>query len=260
VGVSPEWHLAMATTAFFETELAERAAARLWSRDFAMRDLGYVRPVRLGQHVYRLTICRGDTGYLKTFFTSQLGAWDSRARAELDKVRSKAEVERELPSLLVLHGFADEPKLLACAARVGCVSSSTLRDGLKRLRNELAFTFKTAVTEDDPKLRGVLATGFKDLVAETIAARAAGDLRGQRWEHLLARLQERSGLSGRALFKPLRFALTGRLQGHDLRELVDLLELCEAGAPWNAEFVPLDHRISTLSDWLASQHDQLVSV
>lgn len=51
VGVSPEWQLAIATTAFFETLSVERATARKWSRDFLSRDVGYVRATRLGDQV-----------------------------------------------------------------------------------------------------------------------------------------------------------------------------------------------------------------
>lgn len=51
VGVSPEWQLAIATVAYFETECADRATARHWSRDFVSRDVGYVRSARLGEQV-----------------------------------------------------------------------------------------------------------------------------------------------------------------------------------------------------------------
>ena len=51
VGVSPEWQLAVATVAFFETLSLQRATARKWSRDFQSRDVGYVRAARLGDQV-----------------------------------------------------------------------------------------------------------------------------------------------------------------------------------------------------------------
>ena len=52
VGVSPEWQLAIATVAFFETLSPERATGRQWSRDFMSRDIGYVRVAKLGDHVH----------------------------------------------------------------------------------------------------------------------------------------------------------------------------------------------------------------
>eukprot|EP00929_Paragymnodinium_shiwhaense_P084732 TRINITY_DN45336_c0_g1_i2.p1 TRINITY_DN45336_c0_g1~~TRINITY_DN45336_c0_g1_i2.p1 ORF type:complete len:523 (-),score=100.58 TRINITY_DN45336_c0_g1_i2:30-1598(-) len=51
VGVSPEWQIAMATTAFFETACQERALQRKWSPDLSTRDEGYMRVVKLGQNV-----------------------------------------------------------------------------------------------------------------------------------------------------------------------------------------------------------------
>eukprot|EP00913_Durusdinium_trenchii_P020552 g19305.t1 len=43
VGVSPEWQLAIATVAYFETKFSDWATARKWSQDFQSRDIGYER-------------------------------------------------------------------------------------------------------------------------------------------------------------------------------------------------------------------------
>ena len=66
VGVSPEWQLAIATVAYFETKLPDRATNRKWSRDFLSRDIGYVRAARLGEQV-----CLGkESSFFQRFSSS----------------------------------------------------------------------------------------------------------------------------------------------------------------------------------------------
>ncbi|CAE8611684.1 unnamed protein product [Polarella glacialis] len=269
VGVSPEWQLAVATVAFFETETADRAFAHQWSRDIAARDVGFTRVARLGHHVYRLSVYRGGGQGLTTFFASQLGHWGPQERAELDAQLSTSELERRLPALLVLHGFADEPELLACAARVAAAGSLTLREALRRLREELAYNFEAEASTaslgtGSPEVKALLVEdgGFREVAAALLEEAAAEGrtpsltnlaVDGGSWTQLLRSLQERTGRSGRRLFRPLRFALTGRLAGHDLQELLRLLQLLEAGAPWGPQLIPLDARLAAVQRWLTRQ-------
>lgn len=59
----------------------------------------------------------------------------------------------------------------------------------------------------------------------TEAARAAGEIdwAGDPWHALTGRLKERTGRKGRALFLPLRLALTGREHGPDMAQLLPLI-------------------------------------
>jgi len=254
VGVSPEWQFAVATVAFFETVSMERALSREWSEDSSARDQGFVRVVKFGPHIYRFTVRRSEDARLNTFFAAQLGTWDRHARAGLDETLCTSDLEQRLPSVLVLHGFADDPELLACAARIGASGAFTLREALKHLQAELSFKFKTAVANGGNDVKAILADGFYEIATELVAIHAEGSLTAARWPGLVADLQKRRGLSGPRLYRPLRLALTGQLQGHDLQELLQLLELLDAGAPWNGELVPLKVRIATLERWL--QHLQ----
>ncbi|CAK0809862.1 unnamed protein product, partial [Prorocentrum cordatum] len=136
VGVSPEWQVAVATTAFLETAAPGVALLRKWSRDPASRDEGFVRVAKFGTHVYRLAVYRGEGERLTTFYATQLGRWDARARAELDEQLTTSELQQRLPAVLVLHGFADEPELLACAASVAASGALTLREAWGRRAEE----------------------------------------------------------------------------------------------------------------------------
>ena len=182
VGVSPEWQLAIATTAFFETLTPERAVRRQWSRDFMSRDVGYMRAARLGEHVslgrselslnmslqlpccgaflacllvwrYRICIRRNEHGNLTTFFSAQLGTWDARARAELDEPLAPDVLQQRLQPLLVLHGFADEEDLLKLATRIASAGACNLRDALRHLHTELTFSFADAA-QAEAKIEG----------------------------------------------------------------------------------------------------------
>jgi len=245
VGVSPEWQLAIATTAFFETLTPERAVRRQWSRDFMSRDVGYMRAARLGDHVYRICIRRNEHGNLTTFFAAQLGTWDARARAELDEPLTPEVLKQRLQPLLVLHGFADEEDLLRLATRVASAGACNLRDALRHLHAELTFSFSDAA-QAETKIAGDLPL----LVEEVIAAFDRGRLRSDAWEELTADLSNATGLKGKKLLQALRFTLTGRLKGHSLPELIQLLELMERlGAPWSSDVLPLDRRVAELRTW-----------
>ncbi|CAE7942986.1 DRC2 [Symbiodinium necroappetens] len=245
VGVSPEWQLAIATTAFFETLTPERAVRRQWSRDFMSRDVGYMRAARLGDHVYRICIRRNEHGNLTTFFAAQLGTWDARARAELDEPLTPEVLKERLQPLLVLHGFADEEDLLRLATRVASAGACNLRDALRHLHAELTFSFSDAAQAETQ-----IAGDLPRVVAEVIAAFDQGRLRSDAWEELTADLSRATGLKGKKLLQPLRFTLTGRLKGHSLPELIQLLELMERlGAPWSSDVLPLDRRVAELRTW-----------
>merc|ERR1712129_453635 len=54
-------------------------------------------------------------------------------------------------------------------------------------------------------------------------------------------------------------ALTGQLQGYDLRAMLRLLELLEAGAPWSQELIPLRLRVATLERWLEEKESKSIA-
>ncbi|MBS0284505.1 MAG: glutamate--tRNA ligase [Proteobacteria bacterium] len=62
-----------------------------------------------------------------------------------------------------------------------------------------------------------------DYLAEAAAAAAAIDWAGDPWHALTARLKEATGRKGKALFLPLRRALTGRDHGPDMAALLPLI-------------------------------------
>jgi glutamyl-tRNA synthetase len=60
-------------------------------------------------------------------------------------------------------------------------------------------------------------------VREAASAAAAVDWNAETWATLTGRVKEATGKSGRALFRPLRLALTGRESGPEMAAVIQLL-------------------------------------
>jgi len=72
------------------------------------------------------------------------------------------------------------------------------------------------------------ATEERELIEAAAEAAAAIDWDVAPWPQLVARLKERTGRSGKALFRPLRLALTGRESGPEMAALLPLIGREEA--------------------------------
>jgi glutamyl-tRNA synthetase len=70
----------------------------------------------------------------------------------------------------------------------------------------------------------------RPLIEAAAEAMAAIDWREAPWPQLVGRLKERTGRSGKALFRPLRLALTGRESGPEMAALLPLIGRDEAVA------------------------------
>ena len=63
----------------------------------------------------------------------------------------------------------------------------------------------------------------KELLAQAVKAAAEVDWSDDPWHALTDRLKQSSGRKGRALFRPLRVALTGRESGPEMAPLLRLI-------------------------------------
>jgi glutamyl-tRNA synthetase len=102
-------------------------------------------------------------------------------------------------------------------------------DRLSQLPDRLhtVFTFDLAATLADPALAGELSTPS----ARSVVAALAEDLAGapplldrERFRAAAARVRERTGQKGRALFHPIRVALTGAGEGPELDVIVPAID------------------------------------
>ena len=64
----------------------------------------------------------------------------------------------------------------------------------------------------------------REFVAQAVAMLPEGPLDDDSWGNWTNAVKEATGRKGRALFKPLRLALTGQQHGPDMRRLLPLLQ------------------------------------
>ncbi|GLR46792.1 glutamate--tRNA ligase [Sphingomonas astaxanthinifaciens] len=125
----------------------------------------------------------------------------AQLNARLLHAMSFAEARTHLPA------WVDEPRWLA------------LRTALSRMAEIEAW--RTVV--EDGLGAPLAADEDRDFLAAAAAAAAEIDWHGEPWKALTTTLKERSGRKGKALFHPLRLALTARDSGPEMAPLVALL-------------------------------------
>lgn len=106
----------------------------------------------------------------------------------------------------------------------------------------------------------IVEDNFAEVARAVVAAHEAGELAAavagghdayKAWVNGIGKAQKRKG---KRLFMPLRVALTGRMQGPDVGDVLAALAL-ESGADAadRAAFAPLDARIERLKRWADAQ-------
>lgn len=127
------------------------------------------------------------------------------------------------------------------------------------MREALSYPLAEAVAGGEAA--GLLAEdgGFREMAHVVIAAYESGELpAGQDgeehkkvWKKWVKSTGKEMGRKGKALFHPLRLALTGKMSGPDVGDILQLLTLAEeAGAA--PEMVSLSQRIDLLKETVAS--------
>jgi glutamyl/glutaminyl-tRNA synthetase len=133
---------------------------------------------------------------------------------------------------------------------------------------EIVRTSVEHLDQTAPRLAPLFARGGEPLgldAAEVLAAPGAAPVlealarlveeappdSRESWRALLDRLEAASGLSGKALFHPVRVALTGQVSGPELDRLVPLITQGHALFP---EHIPsLSARVSGTAFWMETQ-------
>jgi glutamyl-tRNA synthetase len=198
-----------------------------------LRETGYL-PVALVNHLYRLGHS-GEAEGLQTldalarafdttrlvrsparFDPAQLESWQKAAVQALTPVAALEWLRPVLPAGLdpaAAQGFVDVVRHnLTLPAEVGAWSA-------------VAFGELPPPTPADAALLAEAGPGFFGAAATALRARAdelaAGD--PAVWKAVAAAISAATGRKGPALFKPLRLALTGQLQGPELAPLIALM-------------------------------------
>ncbi|MGC9129032.1 MAG: glutamate--tRNA ligase, partial [Acidithiobacillus sp.] len=134
------------------------------------------------------------------FDLGQLEHWQAQAVQSMTTEQLAAWLAAELAELAEPEDRRDFVELI----RPNIHFPAQVRDWLQRLLHD---------PEPDPEALGVLRETPEEFWA---AAAHTFSAQGEDWKAWVAALQEASGRRGRALFQPLRAALTGRLHGPEL--------------------------------------------
>lgn len=136
-------------------------------------------------------------------------------------------------------------------------SLERINDGEKELRDLLGYPLKE--TLDSEAARSVLEDGFAEVASTVLSAYESGEITeaiGQGpdgYKKWIKGVGKALGRKGKRLFMPARIALTGRMQGPDVGEVLALLAKENGDVADKDAYVPLSERMAMLKAWLAEE-------
>ena len=178
-----------------------------------MRDQGY-EPIAITSHLGKigtsdnLEIAASVEALGQAFAFSKMGRSPARYdTADLDRLNAQA-----------LHGMAyaeAQPRLAMLGADLGEVFWDTVRGNLNKFA-DVADMAKIVTGPVTPVIEdAAFAAAALEVLPEVIDANA--------WSAWTAAVKEKTGAKGKALFMPLRLALTGQAHGPDMAAMAPLI-------------------------------------
>lgn len=143
------------------------------------------------------------------------------------------------------------------AARIVQSSLEKLNDGEDELRNLLGYPLLETLSSE--AAQPFIEDGFGEVASAVVSAYESGELNEalqdgaagfKKWIKALGKSLDRKG---KRLFMPARIALTGRMQGPDVGELLELLSLENGDVADKSIYIPLTERMAMLKAWLGEQ-------
>jgi glutamyl-tRNA synthetase len=160
------------------------------------------------------------------------GVFDADKLAWINRHYLKAAAPGRLAQLAIPYlrdaGWVGEPaaEVVAFLEQIVPVAAASV-DRLEQVPARLSFLFDYSAARalDDPAVRAeaIAAVAVIDALAEELSS--SGPLRDKEaFRELAARVRERTGQKGKALFHPIRLALTGAAEGLELDHAVPAIE------------------------------------
>eukprot|EP00195_Chlamydomonas_chlamydogama_P008719 CAMPEP_0202895532 /NCGR_PEP_ID=MMETSP1392-20130828/4706_1 /ASSEMBLY_ACC=CAM_ASM_000868 /TAXON_ID=225041 /ORGANISM="Chlamydomonas chlamydogama, Strain SAG 11-48b" /LENGTH=557 /DNA_ID=CAMNT_0049580563 /DNA_START=37 /DNA_END=1710 /DNA_ORIENTATION=- len=124
------------------------------------------------------------------------------------------------------------------------------------LRSLLSYPLDEVLASEEAK--PFVQDNLKEVVDAVVAAADSGDLGKalegghdgfKSWVNSVGKAQKRKG---KRLFMPIRIALTGRMQGPDVGDQLEILGLEKGDVAAGVEYVPLAQRVEKLRAWAAT--------
>lgn len=179
-----------------------------------------------------------------------------------------AELESMLGQLWVASGLLSNASSPFVSAAVKIVRNSLelLSDAEKELKGLLSYPLEETLASEPAQ--NIVADNFEEVATAVLGSFDSGELQQaiaaghdgyKKWINGIGKSQ---GRKGKRLFMPARIALTGRMQGPDVGEVLSLLSLedgdvVESGRAGQGcvDFVALPQRMQILRNWLNTKKE-----
>ena len=169
------------------------------------------------------------------------------------------EIKAMLGATLVEAGLLSQASSPFVDAAVAVVQNSLelVADAEGEIRALLSYPLEETLSSEAAK--AFVDDGFAEFSGAIVAAYDSGELSAavgdghdgfKKWLNGLGKAQ---GRKGKRLFMPARIALTGRMQGPDVGEVLRMLALENGDVATKDAYVALPERIETLRAWLQKQ-------
>lgn len=139
-------------------------------------------------------------------------------------------------------------------------SLELVADAEKEAEGLLGYPLDETLQSDAAK--SVVGDGFVEVARAVLEAHESGELAEaaslgvdgyKKWINGVGKAQ---GRKGKRLFMPARVALTGRMQGPDVGEVLGMLELENGDVADKSKYVPIAERMERLKGWVMSQGEE----
>uniref|UniRef100_A0A383VW33 glutamate--tRNA ligase n=1 Tax=Tetradesmus obliquus TaxID=3088 RepID=A0A383VW33_TETOB len=173
------------------------------------------------------------------------------------------ELLSRIADALVAGGVLADASSAFAAAMASLVKGSVDMLGDAAAQVPALLGYPLAETVQSEEFKPIQEDNFLEVAAAVLAAHDSGDLAAavagghdtfKKWINGVGKAQKRKG---KRLFMPMRVALTGRMQGPDVGELLGALAQ-ESGSDVveRSSLVALPQRMEALREWVASQQQQ----
>lgn len=155
--------------------------------------------------------------------------------------------------IFVEPGFVEGSPLAEVALSLVQNALELVSDCEEEMQNVLSYPLTEVLASEESAELVAEGGGFKALAEKVLTAYDAGEIplgrEGEEvtWKKWVKATGKEMGIRGKALFHPLRLALTGKMSGPDIGEILKLLTMAEEAnaAP---SMVPISKRIETLRE------------
>ena len=160
------------------------------------------------------------------------------------------------PPMIKLNNSPEVMNFVEIGAKIAQKDLELTIDARRLIGSCLGYPLQDTFA-NDPHVAEVISDGFKDVASAIIRDFKAGKLPTgaeenlpELWKAYVKDLGKELGRKGKALFHPVRLALTGSMSGPDIGEQLRLIHAAKAAISDGYPLVDLENRMRQLEDHL----------